>query len=75
LNDQLCLFGTCIAETDWSILDRWGGSVFHARHVQDCWDGTRDGRALPPGSYLYVLHVLRTNGEMIERTGTITLKR
>lgn len=75
LNDKLCLLGSCIAETEWSILDRWGGRVFIARHTEACWDGTRNGIALPPGAYPYVLHVLRTDGEQIERTGTIILKR
>lgn len=75
LNDQLCLFGGCIAETEWSIWDRWGGRVFIAHDPVHCWDGTRNGMALPPGSYTYVLHVLLKDQGLIERTGTLTLKR
>jgi len=74
-NDMLCIMGGCIAEVEWNIQDRWGGPVFSTTAPEDCWDGTHRGAALPAGTYVYSLRVMRSNGEDVQRTGTITLTR
>lgn len=75
LNDELCLMGGCITAAQWAIYDRWGGRLFTGTTPEACWDGTRNGMAVPAGVYLYTLHVERRTGGPIERTGTITLMR
>jgi gliding motility-associated-like protein len=75
LNDALCPLGGCITQLGWSIYDRWGQRVFEANTPDACWDGTRNGSPLPAGSYLFTFRAVRSTGERIERTGTITLRK
>lgn len=75
LNDKLCLLGGCIATVEWMIHDRWGGLLFSSTDPQACWDGTRQGAILPAGTYLSAIRVVRTNGEELRQSGTITLHR
>lgn len=74
-NDMLCIMGGCLTELQWNIHDRWGGPVFSTTAPDACWDGTHRGAVLPAGTYVYTLRVKRSNGEELQRTGTITLMR
>ncbi len=75
LNDRLCLLGGCFTSIDLNICDRWGKRIFSSDADDLCWDGTLAGTLLPAGSYAFTLYAERTGGDIIERTGTITLKR
>ena len=57
------------------VFDRWGRQV--ASEDALVWDGTYDGGdAAPEGVYMYTAEIIvPTTGEMLERTGTITLIR
>ena len=37
------------------IFNRWGNQVFQADNYQNNWDGTFDGRALPEGTYYWII--------------------
>lgn len=74
-NDLLCIMGGCLTEVEWNIHDRWGGPVFSTTAPDACWDGTHRDAALPAGTYLYSLRAVRSTGEELQRTGTITLMR
>jgi gliding motility-associated-like protein len=37
------------------IYNRWGAEVFGSRGYQEPWDGKRDGKDLPTGSYFYII--------------------
>jgi gliding motility-associated-like protein len=39
------------------IFDRWGGEVFSSNDLDSCWDGTKKGKALGPGTYVWMLKV------------------
>jgi hypothetical protein len=43
--------------------------------ITDKWDGTKDGKECPAGTYFYVMQLTKANGETIEQNGTITLIR
>ncbi len=62
------------------IYDRWGGLVFRREHFDAGvpplgWDGQWRGREAPPGVYLYLLEVELTIGELVRKTGDVTLVR
>lgn len=38
-----------------TIFNRWGKTVFEADNYQNDWDGTYSGKALPEGTYYYVI--------------------
>lgn len=75
LNEMLCLLGGCFTSMDLSIYDRWGQRVFNATNIASCWDGTLNGTPLPAGAYAFALTAERSTGDVIERSGTIDLRR
>lgn len=75
LNDKLCLLGGCFTSMDLSIYDRWGQRVFNGTNIASCWDGTLNGTPLPAGAYAFALTAERSTGDVIERSGTIDLRR
>lgn len=75
LNDALCVLGGCFTRISLSIYDRWGQRVFQSYSADTCWDGTHGNSPMPSGAYAFTLSGERNNGEVLERTGTLTLKR
>ncbi|WP_157974544.1 gliding motility-associated C-terminal domain-containing protein [Lewinella sp. IMCC34183] len=60
------------------IYDRWGGEVFTATDLaanasESGWDGTRGGRAVPAGTYVYVAEVVFLDGVRQRYSGSLTL--
>lgn len=39
------------------IFNRWGNQVFSSKGYREPWDGTHNGRPLPPGTYYYTLRL------------------
>lgn len=54
------------ANSELTIMDRWGKEVFHATHYQNTWDGG----GLSPGVYFYVLD-LKRGGKVYKGTLTV----
>lgn len=75
LNDELCLMGGCFTSVWLHIYDRWGGRVFATDDPDACWDGNRNGMPVAAGTYVFTLTAQRSTGEVVERTGTITVRR
>ncbi len=62
------------------IIDRWGKKVFERNNVasndiNQGWDGTINGKAAEPGSYLYVAELECTEGNKIPVKGSVVLIR
>jgi gliding motility-associated-like protein len=61
---------------DFSIYNSWGKLVFSTTDYKKYWNGTLNGKRLPPGVYVYVL---KTNSETLQKIrqlrGTIVLLR
>ena len=57
-----------------TVFNRWGDTVFESLDYQNGWDGTYDGKELPPGTYLYVL-LINALGEKQVIKSTITIVR
>lgn len=83
-NDQLCVYGDCIAEINLSIYNRWGELVYETEssitmnpgeESSICWDGSHKGKPLNSGAFAYKLYAKLVNGDVIEESGSITLVR
>jgi gliding motility-associated-like protein len=48
-------------------------TLFETSEYSDEWDGTKNGKALPEGVYLWFLRVITPSGKTISRTGTVNI--
>ncbi len=60
------------------IYDRWGAEVYAATDLPPNdeplgWDGTRGGRAVPAGTYVYVAEVAFLDGAVLQYTGSLSV--
>lgn len=76
INDKICAMSNCVQELTWDIFNRWGELVFRADETVKCWDGNaRNGQPVQAGVYVYKLRAVMTDGEVIEKSGNITVVR
>jgi gliding motility-associated-like protein len=61
---------------DISIYDRWGHPVYHSNNLNNCWDGTVNGKPQGSGTYVYKITVSSncSNG-LVHKNGTLVLIR
>lgn len=59
------------------VFHRWGEMVWQQKGLDARWDGTKDGRPCPQGSYVYLVRysVVGRCESIRERIGTVTLLR
>lgn len=74
-NNYFEVFGVELRTLDILIFDRWGKIAYHIQSPQDKWDGKIAGKDAPEGVYTYRLRATFTNGDALQRAGTITLMR
>jgi len=57
------------------VFNRWGELIFETKGygAEDAWDGTRNGRLMPVGSYYYIIDI--KDGISKPYTGTVTILR
>ena len=58
-----------------AVYDRWGAQVFTTANPGVGWDGTRGGRELASGVYVWVAVGVDYQGRTVERRGTVMLVR
>lgn len=76
INDMFKPIAAGIPALDYlRIFDRWGGEVFYTRQLSVGWDGTRNGKPLPIGTYIWAISGKDYLGNPVSRKGTITLIR
>ncbi len=73
LNDELEVYGNSIDEMYLAIYNRWGQKIFEANSQSEKWDGTFNGKPLPPDVFGYYLQVRCLNGEEFFKKGNITI--
>ncbi|MFN8152886.1 MAG: gliding motility-associated C-terminal domain-containing protein [Bacteroidia bacterium] len=57
------------------VYNRWGQKVYETRTPGEGWDGTYQGNIAPEGTYAYTVRIFGTNGQEIEKSGSVTLLR
>jgi gliding motility-associated-like protein len=60
---------------DFSVFNRYGNTIATWKNAGFSWDGNHQGMASPDGVYFYVLRGTNFDGDSIERSGSITIKR
>ncbi len=55
-----------------NVYNRYGDKVFHSDGYPQAWDGTNNGKAMPTGTYYYIIE---TGLEGIKYSGSITIIR
>jgi len=81
-NDKFYILGGRDVESvlEFSIFDRWGGNVFRVNNAlpndpSSGWNGYYGGQLAEPGTYVYFVKILFTNGSQQIYKGTVTLIR
>lgn len=75
INDTYCLGGVFIDQYELRIYNRWGIKVFESFDLNECWDGTFEGKPCPSDVYVYYAKGIGRKKQMIELRGNITLLR
>lgn len=77
-NDEfrpVVVFGTAVRQYQMQIYDRWGALLFETNNLREGWDGRKNGRPLPVGSYVYAIRLQQPDGEWVEKQGVLLLLR
>jgi gliding motility-associated-like protein len=75
-NDVLRVIGPSIRELKvFAVYDRVGSQVFTTSNLSVGWDGTREGRELPAGTYVWMAVGVDFAGKVHEKKGTVVLVR
>lgn len=72
--EPILQFGTTM-DYQMVIYDRWGGQVFASNDLLTGWNGEKNGRPMPQGTYVYFIRLKQASGTVIERTGSVMLLR
>lgn len=75
INDRFIIPGAFIGQFRMEIYNRWGQKIFETDSQEDGWDGTSQGTAVPEGVYVFKVSGTGYSGEVIRRSGTVTLLR
>ena len=74
-NDRLFVRSNFIDEMELIIYNRWGQQVFRTTDQSVGWDGTFEGKELPPDAYAYYLRVICVNAVEYRKKGNVNLIR
>ncbi len=80
-NDFFTVYGSLpnvVSVPSLRIYDRWGAEVYSATDLPPNdepvgWDGTRGGRTVPTGTYVYVAEVAFLDGEILRYSGSFSV--
>ncbi len=56
-NDLLYVYAKGVKRTVWSVFDRWGEVVFTSTDINAGWDGTMNGKKMPPGVFVIDVYI------------------
>ncbi|MEM6263577.1 MAG: PKD domain-containing protein, partial [Bacteroidota bacterium] len=74
-NDVFTVGGAFLSEFNLKIYNRWGRLVHETDNQDEQWDGRCEGIEVPEGVYVFSVRGKGHNGDIIQRSGTITLIR
>ncbi|PCI97446.1 MAG: hypothetical protein COB15_07730 [Flavobacteriales bacterium] len=74
-NDILYVYGGQIESLSFDVYDRWGERVFTSSSIDKGWDGFFNGKKASSGVYVYKMRAVFSDGDLVNKTGNITLVR
>ena len=75
VNDQLCMYGTCIQAMTLAVYNRWGEKMFESSNIEDCWDGKFRGKYVNSGTYVYKVRYTVFGEQEVVESGNLTVVR
>jgi len=69
------LFSETVENYQLAIYSRFGGKIFESAEVDIGWNGQKNGRDVPPGTYTYLVRIEQTDGAQVEKAGVLVLLR
>jgi gliding motility-associated-like protein len=76
VNDKwLVNLRACYTKALVEVFNRYGNRVFRSENYQNDWDGRWEGKALPDGTYYYVITLELINGKKTYVKGNVTILR
>lgn len=73
INDVFSPYGYALKEIKMRIFNRWGQEIFVSNDSQLGWDGKYKGEVCETGVYVYLIEVTSMGGEVLNKTGHVTL--
>lgn len=75
INDKwLVTYGNCTSLAHVRVFNRYGSPVFESSNYQNNWEGTYKGKALPDGTYYFVIEY-KVNNRTVRLKGDLTILR
>lgn len=75
INDKWEVKTAGLAQVRWLIYDRWGLEIAQGNAFPIAWDGTKEGKPCPEGTYVYLIQATTLSGQPLTRSGSLTLLR
>lgn len=75
LNDELLAKSAQLQSFSFSVLNRWGETVFHSDDITVGWDGNIKGENAPVGFYVYKVSFVDDINQKVDKSGTFMLLR
>ncbi|MFC4262540.1 gliding motility-associated C-terminal domain-containing protein [Ferruginibacter yonginensis] len=67
--------GNCTKLVKVNVYNRYGSRVYSSTNYQNDWQGTYKDKALPDGTYYFVIQYFLIDGSQLERKGNVTILR
>lgn len=74
-NDVFIIRGGPFRSVDFKVFSNWGELVFQSNDQSIGWDGTHKGENAPVGVYTWTFMVEMGNGQIVKKSGDVTLLR
>ena len=75
MNDEFEIVCDRIADFEIVIFNRWGNIMFESNDISNSWDGTKNGKDVPEGTYFFIFKAKGTDGQTWDEKGSLTLMR
>lgn len=75
MNDVLKVYSNYIKAVTIRIYNQWGQLIFTGNDNGKGWDGIANGKPQPVGVYVYVVRVIKNDGTVVDKKGTVNLIR
>ena len=72
-NDFLEVKGPRLFNYTIEVYDRWGKKIFVSNEQKDYWDGTLNGKELPPQTFVYMIKGETVLGERVVKEGNVSI--
>lgn len=75
INDIFEIKGTFFQQFSIRIFNRWGKEVFMSQSIDQSWDGFAKGQPVPEGVYAFIVGFEDFAGNVLQKSGTVTVIR